>query len=438
MSDTAHSDWDVCKQALRNMIPEPFYNTFIEPLQALQTDGSVLSLVVPEARLKDHIEMRYGSLLREAVQQHFPGQISLVRLQNADEVAVRPLPDAVRRSILDQATEASAPEKGITWDKRFLPHPAIAEELASLLRLKKFYRPVYISGGAGSGKTVFARKWIEHFDGQAAYLSLPEFLESFVASIRSQKTIEWKSRLRDNQLLIIDDLQLLKTTAARCQEELRNLIDDYEREEKLIVFFADRDPSALSLNRDLKSRLMPSRHVHLIYPDRERRKQIILAVLQEEGFHLKDEVIEHLANRIPTDMRLLKAAVHRLSFQSTNPATMSSEEVDRICEPLYRHDVSVHPETILNVVAQFFRVTPDDIRSPAKDKKVSLARHTVSFLCSTMLNMTLSEIARVTNRKDHTGVLYALNRMEKLLRDDLFLTRQLEEIKDSILARERR
>lgn len=438
MSDTAHSEWDLCKQTLRTRIPEPFYNTFIEPLRALQTDESVLSLVVPEARLKEHIEMRYGSLLREAVQQHFPAQISLVRLQNADELPARPLPDSVRRSVLEKATSKVNHDRPIQWDGRFLPHPALAEELASLLKLKKFYRPVYISGGAGSGKSVFARKWVEYFEGRATYISLPEFLESFVSSIRSQKTLEWKSELRSNRLLIVDDLQLLKTTAARCQEELRNLIDDFEREEKLIVFLADRDPSALAISRDLKSRLMPARHIHLIFPDKETRKQIVRSVLEEDGFTLKDEVIDHLATKIPTDMRLLRAAVHRLSFQSTDPRTMAADEVDRICEPLYRHEPGVRPEIILSIVAEFFHVSSDDIRSSAKDKKVSLARHTVSFLCSTMLNMTLSEIARITNRKDHTGVLYAINRLEKLLREDLFLTRQLEEIKDRILSESRR
>lgn len=435
MTDTA-PHWDLCKQTLRKRIPEPFYNIFIEPLQAYRAGESVLALVVPEARLKEHIEMRYGSLLREAIRQHFPGQISLVHLKNADEMQDRSFTESGRQAVIEQATVKQ--ERPIHWDGRFLPHPALADDLASLLKLKRYYRPIYISGGSGSGKSVFARKWVNSFDGDALYLSLPEFLERFISSIRSQKAIEWKNELRRNGLLIIDDLQLLKSTAARCQEELRNLIDDSEREGKLIVFLADRDPQALSVSQDLKSRLMQARHIRLIFPDKETRKQIVRSVLEEEGFTLKDEVIDHLANRIPTDMRLLRSAVHRLGFQGIDPQTMNTEDVDRICEPLYHHEPEVRPEVILSTVAAYFHVTPEEIRSTARDKKISLARHTVSYLCSTMLNLTLSEIARITNRKDHTGVLYAINRLEKLLREDLFLTRQLEEIKDRILSESRR
>ena len=435
---TSAMQWDQCKAALRSKIPEPFYHTFIEPIKALQTSDTELSLVVPQAGLKDHIEMRYGAILRETIKKHFPGQISFIQLKASAESAKYDSKDThTEKSIAPKAktdTKASSTNQPIQWDETFLPHHVLIEDLTELCSLHKFHRPIFISGGSGAGKTTLARKWSDHFQGDAQALSLPEFLEGFVSSIRSKSTIEWKKSLRKNKLLLIDDLQLLKSTANRCQEELRNLIDDFEREQKLIVFFADTAPDTLSLNRDLKSRLIASKHIHLMYPAKDTRIQIIKNCLKQDKSELPLEIIDHLANQISSDMRLLKAAVHRLTFQSQKPTELTKQDVDRICEPLYQHDVVVRPETIVSIVADFFHITADDIRSKAKNKTVSLARHFVSVLCSSMLSMTLSEIARVTNRKDHTGVIYALQRVEKLVNEDMFYARQLDELRDLIIA----
>ncbi|MBW7857083.1 MAG: AAA family ATPase [Leptonema sp. (in: Bacteria)] len=428
-TDSPLAQWDLCKENLRSRIPEPFYNTFIEPLTALQIEQSVLSLVVPEARLKDHIEMRYGRILKETILKQFPGQISLVKFQGRDE-----LPQL--QDITSKPTKSTT--KPITWDFKFLPHPALKNDLTELLQLRSFYRTIFITGKAGSGKTIFAQKWVNHFSGKATYLSLPDFLGGFVSSIRSHSTQDWKDELKSNSLLIIDDLQLLKPTAVRCQEELRHLIDSFEQENKLLVLLSDSDPESLQLSPSLKSRLLPSKQIHLIYPDKETRKQIIQSLIEIDRLSLKEEIIDHLADQIAVDMRLLKAAVHRISFQSKNPSKISITEVDRLCESLYHQEINVKPDTILSVVAQFYNVSVADIRSKAKDKKVSLARHTASYLCAQILNLTLNEVARITNRKDHTGVIYAINRIEKLLPQDLFFNRQIEEIKEEILNQSKR
>lgn len=430
-TNSPFAQWDLCKENLRSKIPEPFYNTFIEPLTALQTDNTVLSLVVPEARLKDHIEMRYGNILKETILQQFPGQISLVKFQNQAELPAI-------RNVFQTQTKQKQESQPIQWNSNFLPHPALIDDLTKLLKLQSFYRTIFITGKAGSGKTVFAQQWVSLFNGKATYLSLPDFLGGFVSSIRSHSTQDWKDELKSNSLLIIDDLQLLKPTAIRCQEELRHLIDDFEQAGKLLVLLSDNNAESLSVNPSLKSRLLPAKQIHLIYPDKETRKQIILSLLKTDHLSLKEEIIDHIANQITVDMRLLKAAVQRISYQSKNPSTITIAEVDRLCESLYHQEINVSADTILSVVAQFYHVSVADIRSKAKDKKVSLARHTASYLCSQMLNLTLSEVARITNRKDHTGVIYAINRIEKILPQDLFFNRQIEEIKDQILDQSKR
>lgn len=424
---TDSAEWAACKKHLRDQIPEPFYNMFIEPLAAMQKEDSTISLVVPEPKLRHHIELRYGSLLKEAILQHFPGQVSLVRIENRGETPV--LREEIR-------SETIVPSATVQWDSTFLPHPAIREDLQALLRMRHSFRPIFLTGGSGSGKTVFARKWAAHFSktAPAAVVGIQELVNGFVSSLRSQSTMDWKKNLRQNELLLIDDLQLLKPSAARSQEELRNLMDDFERDRHMIVFLSDRDPSRLPLGRDLKSRIMHSQQIHLLYPDQETRRTILRECLAADGLEIRDDLLDHLARRIPQDMRLLHAAVHRLRFLGSDPRRLTREEIDRLCEPLYHtEEHSLRPENILETVARFFQVTAEEIKGPGKDKRIALARHVASFLCSKMTGLTLSEIARVTNRKDHTGVLYALNRVERLMEQDLFLNRQIEEIKEKLL-----
>lgn len=462
MPDQQRVNWDECKKHLRERVPDPFYRTFIEPLTALQTGASTISLVVPEARLRHHIEMRYGDLLKEAVLKHFPGQISLVRIEDAPEsdpvntdlvVSISPSAPAWTTSrtcdsrsvtrpqpVSLHGEPATAPAAEITWDGSYLPHPAVRKDLEAIVRMRHSFRPIILTGGSGAGKTAFARLWTAHFSSQsragaAAVVSMQELLNGFVSAIRSQTTMQWKQDLRQNRLLIIDDLQLLKPSAARCQEELRSLVDDFEKSEGILVFLSDREPSQLPLQKDLKSRLMHAQQVHLLYPDLETRKRILESDLAADGLQVREELLEHLARNIPQDVRLLRAAVHRLRFQGTAPDRLSREDVDRLCEKLYQtEERRVRPEQILETVGAFLRVSVEEIQGPGKEKRVALARHISSYLCSTMSGLTLGEIARVTKRKDHTGVLYALNRLEKLMEQDLFLRRQVEEIRDRLLA----
>lgn len=472
MPDAQRVNWDQCKRHLRERVPDPFFQTFIEPLTALQTGASTISLVVPEARLRHHIEMRYGDLLKEAVLTHFPGQISLVRIEHAAEaghgahgahavaeslqsapvssdtvISVSPTQHPRSTSAATTSATAATLTHGMAasvapfaWDGSYLPHPAVRNDLEAIVRMRHGFRPIILTGGSGSGKTAFARLWAAHFmgtgdQGRATVLSMQDLLNGFVHAIRTQTTMQWKKDLRDNRLLIIDDLQLLKPSAARCQEELRSLVDDFEKSEGLLVFLSDREPSQLTLQKDLKSRLLMAHQVHLLYPDIETRKRILESDLAADGLQLRQELLDHLARRIPQDVRLLRAAVHRLRFQGIAPARLSLDDVDRLCGQLYQtEEQNIPPARILEAVGAYLRVSVEEIQGPGKEKRIALARHIASYLCSTMSGLTLAEVARVTKRKDHTGVLYALNRLEKLMEQDLFLRRQVEEIRDRLLS----
>ncbi|MEQ9365987.1 MAG: helix-turn-helix domain-containing protein, partial [Leptospirales bacterium] len=176
--------------------------------------------------------------------------------------------------------------------------------------------------------------------------------------------------------------------------------------------------------------------IQLAYPAHGEREAILSAASQE--LDLAREHISYLAGRISRDMRQLKSAIRRLThareMKGERKSPWTSTQLDQVCADLYTRRPEVAPERVLEVVAEYFQLTPEALRGPIRDKQHSMARHLAAYLCTENLQMNLKETAALIGRREHGSVIHARKKIEESLERDLFLRKQLQELTEKIFA----
>jgi len=409
------AEWDFCKEKIRSQIPEPFYDTFIAPLISRCDDGKTLHLFA-DPKLIPHLHDRYLPVIRKhLLETRFQGQLSLQPL-GSENRSRKP------------AASRELPFPALTLSP-FIAHPENQTEIDRLLSASFPYSVTTILGPSGSGKTHLARQIAVQAAARnmkSHYLTTEEFLLGFTGSLRDRSTAAWKHRLRENELLILDDFQYLKRTAERTQEELRLLVDVFASSGKMLLLVSDTPLQQMQLNDDLFSRIAVSAPVSLLIPNREGRIQILRDEFLRLGTPVEEPLLAFLADRIHDDIRKLKAAAFRLHHSPARGIENAKPIVDDL---ITRQNPTITPQTIVSCVAEHFRIHPDAIRGPAREKGIALARHVSAYLCVELLRMKLTDTASVIGRRDHGAVIHARKKIEDLIQGDLFFSEEIKQIR---------
>lgn len=390
--------WNTVLSELQKEIPAPLYRAFIEPVRA-RVAQDVLHLDVPDAKKLRHIQKHYiGSIERAFRKQVSHGRISLLQAAAGESAPVE-TPQFVR------------PEQS-SHVQEFHAHPQNRQVIEQLLLLR-FPSPIlYIEGSTASGKTVLLAN-IEARALNAGWkverFTLESFITDFALACRNKATVDFRAARQSNHLLLIDDLQFLKQTAVQTQEEIRHLLENAGGQGPTIVITSDLSADRLPLRPDLASRLRGAYRIKLALPDEAARLKLFLQFCREADVKPDAEALHQV--RLLTDARELRGLAMRLAAGIQ-------------LEPSTNFGV---PE-LLAAASEFLRVPRENIQGPSRDRPAVHARHMIIYVCKTRLGMGASEIARALGRRHHTSILYALERAEKLAREDLFFASQVEEL----------
>ncbi len=268
----------------------------------------------------------------------------------------------------------------------------------------------------------------------AVFLRFEGFLTEFVAAANNRDSTSWRKRLYSYDCLVIDDLQYIKAGAKRSQEELLYLIDSFLEKKKSLVFCSTCPAQKLPLSSSLLSRLQAAQMIELPQLRTKEREELIRQESRLKGLQLSQETSHYLSSCIKHDMRLLKSAVQRLHEHYLDTADgrdlqkLDYYHIDSICSDLYTNQKQVGAEELLLAVASHYRISPDSMRGPARDRKYVMARHVMAYLCTEKLGLSLKETASLIGRKDHGSVIHARKKIQKLIAEDMFLARQIHGI----------
>ncbi len=298
------------------------------------------------------------------------------------------------------------------------------------------FNPLFIHGGYGVGKThllqgicnAVCRKrprtnWL--------YLSAEDFSNQFVLALKTKKLEAFRRRMRQTDLLAIDDIHFLASKPS-IQEEFLHTFNSISLVGKQVVLASDAHPKMIGeLSEKLVNRFVSGMVVKIETPDFKTRCEICrqyAETIGQSSFYkrgrseaqpaIPDSVIKFIAENLRTNVRELEGALLKLiafaSLQNEKITLAMAREV--LSEHLARTDPIVHISDIEATVATYFGITPANIHSSKKDRTVALARHFSMYLTRKHTKMSSSEIGRFMGGKNHATVLLACRKIDDILK----------------------
>jgi chromosomal replication initiator protein len=304
----------------------------------------------------------------------------------------------------------------------------LAEAVAQAVveSLGEAYNPVFFHGNTGVGKThlmqAIGNEVINKFpDKKVVYISIEQFLNEMVESIRTKRNEEFRNKYRAVDLLIIDDVQFVETYP-RTQEELFHTFNTLYQANKQIVLASDRPPKEIKNITDrLRSRFEGGMVADIQAPDYETRLAILQQLIIDKGANvdIPKEYLDLIAKNIENNIRELEGALTKVISLFKLGMNPTYEDIGKLLQiDLESKRKKISPVKVMKCVSEVFDVKLADIKGDRRTAYIAQCRQIVMYILRNELSMPLERVAKEVNRKDHTTVLHACEKIKALREKD--------------------
>ena len=287
------------------------------------------------------------------------------------------------------------------------------------------YNPLFIYGPPGVGKThlLYAiangiRK--NNPDAKVVYIKGDQFTIELITAIQTGKNIEFRSKYREADLFLIDDVQFIAGKEST-QEEFFHTFNSLYEEHKQIVMTSDRKPSdMLTLEDRLKTRFEWGLLADIQPPDYETRMAIIKTKATSLGLELPDDVCNYIAVNVTNNVRQIEGTVKKiLAYRDLNDMPLDLPNISRAIDDMFKNENSSLPTPglIINQVCKFYSIDESVLRGTLKNKGTTEARQVAIYLIRKLTNLSLPDIGKEFG-KDHSTILYAIRKVEVALKGE--------------------
>lgn len=439
--------WDQTLSVIRQELNTPTFKTWFENTKpvAIERDNFVIS--APNLFAKQWLESRYSGLINASIKrvldQNFQVVITVEEKEgepSSEKVSPPPMPIKTRSS---RPHETPLLNPKYTFDSFVIGSSnrfAHAAALAVAEAPSAAYNPFFIYGGSGLGKTHLLHAIGHYVAGQhphltVKYVSTEKFLSEFINAIKDDKTVAFQSRYRNNDVLLVDDVQFLEDKT-RTQEEFFHTFNALHNANKQIVITSDRAPRDIStLEERLRSRFEWGLITDIQPPDLETRIAILKKNSEREKFYVPDEVLEFIASKIKTNIRELEGALIRVVAKASLSGSVVDISIARaVLQDILPNDTPkvITIETILREVARYFSLSVAKLISSKRAHDIVHPRQVAMFLSRELTDASLPKIGQFFGGRDHTTVMYAVNKIKKVLNEDSETYKQIQEITSRI------
>jgi chromosomal replication initiator protein len=302
------------------------------------------------------------------------------------------------------------------------------------------YNPLFIHGAVGLGKTHLLQAICHSVKGKAGrivYVSCEEFTNRFIRAIERKSLDQFRAYHRSADLLVVDDVDFL-ASKERTQEEFFHMFNQLYHQGKQIVLSSDRPPAEIPTLQDrLVSRFIWGLVTDIAPPGFETRVAILKRKARTRGEELPDDVAYLIAQRVDTNIRELEGALNQvlgMARMTERPVTVTLAE-----EALHNsgapRPTAVTLPAILNVVTSEFSITPRELTGSSRRQAISTPRQIGMYLGRMLTKHSYDEIGRAFGRRDHTTVMYAVDRIKGRIVQDRVLRDVVERLQRRILGR---
>lgn len=297
------------------------------------------------------------------------------------------------------------------------------------------YNPLFIYGESGLGKTHLLHA-IGHYTRQlhpntrVRYVSSEEFTNDFINSIRDDKASVFKSRYRDVDVLLIDDIQFL-SGKVQTQEEFFHTFNTLHNANKQIVVTSDLPPRQLpDFEERMRSRFEWGLMTDVQPPDLETRIAILRKKSDQDKLVVPADVLEFIASKISSNIRELEGALIRvMAFASLNRQVVDLDIATVVLKDLVvERSQQITASHIMQQTSSYFAVTMADLCGASRSRVLVTARQIAMYLCRELTDLSLPKIGQQFGNRDHTTVMHADRKIRTLMAERRSVYNQVTEL----------
>ena len=263
------------------------------------------------------------------------------------------------------------------------------------------------------------------------YTSSEQFISEFIQSIATKTQHSFKIKYRNVDVLLIDDIQNLKDKEGT-QEEFFYTFEDLYKNNKQIVISSDRPPKDIaSLADRLRTRFEWGLQADIKAPNIETREAILRKKSIDENIVIQDEVLNYIAKRIKTNIRKLEASLTNLKAVSlTYNVPITIDLAKQHLKHLFDEEVSrnITIRDIMDKVSDRMNVSVDDLKSKSRHSSIVQPRFVAMYICTKLTNLTTIEIGKEFGSRDHSTVINARDKIQKLVDEDDSYKEKIDDI----------
>jgi len=425
-------DWQPILDELAEEVPAARFDAWIRPVRAI-IEGRSMTLNVPSRFFLDNLRDHHEKAIRKKVEQRF-GEDVTIEFGVDPELAVE-TPPAGKPGVVETGRVDGFIDHRFTF-ANFVVGPsnefchAACRAVADLPG--SIYNPLYIYGGVGLGKThlinAVANELLNQNQSKIAYRTSERFTNELISAIRNGTTQQFRDRYRQVDVLIVDDVQFIAGKAST-QEEFFHTFNALYEVRKQIILTSDRPPREMNhLQERLKSRFGCGLVADIQPPSLETRQAILNSKAELAGIELPTDVTALLASRITSNVRELEGALTRLTAHATlTGRTIDMDFARRVLRDLLHEEVrAVTVEDIQKQVANYYNIRLQDMRSKKRTRNVAFPRQVAMYCSKQLTSLSLPEIGEAFGGRDHTTVLYAVRKIDEMMKGNESLEVEVE------------
>ena len=446
---TMHTIWNQTATNLEKVISPQNYANWIQPIQFSHADAQSIYLLVPNLFFKEWLVDNYVDLINSAL------SVTADKNMLVNFVIQEKEPESLPEEVLEtpqlkqadlpkdqyQIKESPALNPRYTFDQ-FVSGAgnqfAHAASMAVANNPATTYNPLFIYGGVGLGKShllnAVGHKIIaDNCNTRVCYCSAEKFMHDMVNCIKLNKMDEFRARFRSIDVLLIDDIQFI-ARKERTQVEFFHTFNALYEASKQIIITSDKFPREIDIEDRLRSRFEWGLIADIQAPDLETKIAILKKKADINNIKLPDDVAYFLASSDTRNIRELEGMLIRLGAYSSLqhiPITLNMAK-NNLKDILVDKRKEITVELIQKTVAEHFGLKVADLKSEKRFKAFVQARQIAIWLCRDMTTASYPDIGSRFGGKDHSTVIHAAKKIEKLMIDDANLVKTIEELKEMI------
>jgi chromosomal replication initiator protein len=429
--------WEKILEEIKGTIDKKIFKGWFENTRELELLEDRLIVEVPNAITGSMIESIYSKQIKNALKKL--GYENLRVIFTPKRVEEKTKEEKVKKIIIGKGEIRGLSSRyrfenfvvGKSNEVAYAASRAVAENIGTV------YNPLFIYGGTGLGKTHLLHAIGNSLSSKnqnlnIIYTSAENVMNEMVEALSSQKMPEFRKKYRKVDVLLIDDIHFLQGKLT-LQEELFHTFNSLYDSKKQIVITSDRPPWEIrNVEERLVSRFIGGLVVDIKPPDFETRIAILKLKAKEEDIKISDEILNFIASKIKKNVRELESCVRRIkAFINCYKKEVDIETVKEILKDYLDAAKESEPEKIIEIVAEFFNLTKEDILNEKRTKNVALARQIVMYFLRHHLNLPLKQIGKILGGKDHSTVIHGIEKIEELIEKD-------ESFKENVVEIERK